>query len=107
MSLAGVTILLLSLVVSTSLLLLVVALVWVMDRYDREPLHTVVAVFNWGAAGAPVLAVLTFGLVERVSSGLGSDASDLLVAGAVMPLIEEAAWKPARSSRDAGQAETK
>ena len=89
MSLAGVTVLLLSLVVSTSLLLLVMALVWFMDRYDREPLHTVVAVFIWGAAGAPVLAVLTFGLVESLWGGPGAGPSDLVVAGVMMPLIEE------------------
>lgn len=43
--------------VSTALLVLVVALVWWLDRYDREPLQLVVGVFVWGAAVAPLLGL--------------------------------------------------
>jgi RsiW-degrading membrane proteinase PrsW (M82 family) len=41
-------------VVSISLLLVVVTLVWWIDRHDREPSGLVVFAFLWGAAVAPV-----------------------------------------------------
>ncbi len=61
-SLGAALILLLSLVVSTAILLAVMALIWFFDRYDREPLHLVAAVFLWGAAVAPTLAIVGFSL---------------------------------------------
>jgi RsiW-degrading membrane proteinase PrsW (M82 family) len=75
-----------ALTVSTVLLVVVVAAVWWFDRYDREPLHLVAAVFLWGAIAAPVLAV-TGG--SALTAGLDLSATSL--AGWVGPLLEEAA----------------
>ena len=75
-----------ALLVSTVLLVAVVAAVWWFDRYDREPLHLVVGVFLWGALAAPVLAV--FGSSALVA-GLGFDPTALVVW--IGPLVEETA----------------
>ena len=45
MSLSTVLVLLAALTVSAAILLIVVALVWWVDRYDREPLSLVAMVF--------------------------------------------------------------
>ena len=66
MSLAGALVVLASLIVSSVVLLLVVALVWYLDRYDREPLHLVAGVFLWGGAVAPALVMITFRGLEAM-----------------------------------------
>jgi RsiW-degrading membrane proteinase PrsW (M82 family) len=91
MSLFGVAVLLISLVVSTSALLLVVAAVWFVDRYDREPLHTVVGVFLWGGAGASLLAVLIVGFLERLLAGAAITPSPYLTGAVIVPAVEELA----------------
>ena len=91
MTLTGALILLASLVVSTALLLTVVAFVWFLDRYDREPIHMVVAVFLWGASAAPTIAVFTLSTLTRVVSDAGVYLSPLAYAGVATPLIEETA----------------
>jgi RsiW-degrading membrane proteinase PrsW (M82 family) len=91
MSLAGALILLSALAVSTALLLIVVALVWFLDRYDREPIHMVAAVFIWGAAAAPILSVFTFYALERLWTGSAQALSPILFSGVATPLVEEAA----------------
>lgn len=75
-----------ALLVSTVLLVSVVAAVWWFDRYDREPVHLVVGVFCWGALAAPVLAV--FG-----SSALagGLDFGPTVMAIWIGPTVEEVA----------------
>ena len=75
-----------ALVLSTVLLAAVVAGVWWFDRYDREPIHLVVAVFLWGSLAAPVLAVAG-GSAVVAGSGLGPMA----VVGWLGPLFEEVA----------------
>lgn len=74
-----------ALLVSTVLLVAVVAAVWWFDRYDREPLHLVVGVFLWGALAAPVFAV--FGS-SALAAGLGFDSISMVIW--VGPFIEEA-----------------
>ena len=92
MSLATALVLLASLVVSGGFLLIVVSLIWWIDRYDREPLHLVVMVFLWGASVAPLLAVTTFGLIDRVMSSFGETATIASISiGFVTPLVEEIA----------------
>ncbi len=91
MSLFGVAVLLISLLVSTSTLLLVVAAVWFIDRYDREPLHTVVGVFLWGGAGASLLSVLIVGFLERLGDGTGLTPSPYVAGAVVVPIVEELA----------------
>ena len=75
-----------ALLVSTLLLVAVVAAVWWFDRYDREPLHLVVGVFLWGALAAPVIAV--FGS-SALAAGSGSDP--IVMAVWIGPLVEEVA----------------
>ena len=70
MSLATALVLLAALTVSAAILLIVVALVWWVDRYDREPLHLVVMVFLWGASAAPLVSVTVFGVFDRLLSGV-------------------------------------
>lgn len=91
MSLAGALILLASLVVSTAILLIVVVLVWYLDRYDREPIHMVAAVFLWGGAVAPTLSVLAFLALDRIWTFSGPPMSSLALTGLATPLVEEAA----------------
>ncbi len=45
----------LALTLSASLLALVVTTMWLVDRYDREPLHVVAGVFIWGAVASTLL----------------------------------------------------
>ncbi|MGD8440314.1 MAG: PrsW family intramembrane metalloprotease [Holophagae bacterium] len=75
-----------ALVLSTGLLVAVVAAVWWFDRYDREPLQLVAGVFAWGALAAPVLAVVC---CSALGPGLGVSMSSL--AGWLGPLVEEIA----------------
>lgn len=90
MSLATVLVLLAALTVSAGILLIVVALVWWIDRYDREPLHLVAMVFLWGASAAPLASVTAFPLIERWLGGIvGSQTNALLGVGMVAPIIEE------------------
>lgn len=90
MSLATALILLAALAVSAAILLVVVALVWWVDRYDREPLHLVAMVFLWGASVAPLASVTVFPLIERVLDG-AEDTQVLawVSIGLVTPMIEE------------------
>lgn len=91
MSLAGALILLASLVVSTAILLTVVVVVWYLDRYDREPLHMVAAVFLWGAAAAPFLSVLIFNSLDRLLHGPAAVVSAFVATAVATPLVEEIA----------------
>jgi len=68
-SLTTVLIALAAVAVSTGLLLIVVGLVWWLDRYDREPLHLVAAVFLWGASVAPTVSVITVAALGRIVEG--------------------------------------
>jgi RsiW-degrading membrane proteinase PrsW (M82 family) len=88
-------VLVLSVTVSTGLLLVVVALVWYLDRYDREPVHLVVGVFLWGAAVAPLLSLVAMTVLERVARPdtvaavvlLGPTVEECLKAAAVLLVV--------------------
>jgi RsiW-degrading membrane proteinase PrsW (M82 family) len=91
-SLSTVLVLLAALTVSAAILLIVVALVWWVDRYDREPLSLVAMVFLWGASAAPMASVIALPLIERLLGGIGETPTiGLLVVGLVTPMIEEMA----------------
>jgi RsiW-degrading membrane proteinase PrsW (M82 family) len=90
-SLGAAFILLVSLVVSTALLLTVMALIWFFDRYDREPLHLVVAVFLWGASVAPTLSIVGFSVVDGLVAAVHASIPDLMVGSLSAPLLEETA----------------
>ena len=90
MSLTTALVLLAALSVSASMLLIVVALVWWIDRYDREPLHLVAMVFLWGASAAPLLSVTAMGMADRVLSRFVEIAPiDVISIGVVTPMVEE------------------
>ncbi len=92
MSLSTVLVLLAALTVSAAILLIVVALVWWVDRYDREPLNLVAMVFLWGASAAPLASVIALPFLERLIGGIeGTPTIGLLVVGFVTPMIEEMA----------------
>jgi RsiW-degrading membrane proteinase PrsW (M82 family) len=80
-------VLLFSLVVSSAFLLLVVLMIWFADRYDREPLHMVAAVFLWGAAVAPTVAILLLSGVGEVWRAVG--VKSLPLDSLSGPLVEE------------------
>ena len=68
------------------------AVVWWMDRYDREPLWLLTLVFMWGAIGGVVLALIG-STVLMLPVGLVASAGIADATGAVViaPLIEEPA----------------
>lgn len=92
MSLATALVLLAALTVSASILLIVVALVWWVDRYDREPLHLVALIFLWGASAAPLLSVTVFHVIDRLLGGIAESTNlSWIGIGLVTPMIEEIA----------------
>jgi RsiW-degrading membrane proteinase PrsW (M82 family) len=91
-SLANALVLLAALAVSAAILLIVVALVWWVDRYDREPLHLVAVVFLWGASAAPLVSVTVFGAIDGLLSGFEETTTFALISvGLVTPIVEELA----------------
>jgi RsiW-degrading membrane proteinase PrsW (M82 family) len=83
-------VLLCALAVSAAVLLIVVALIWWIDRYDREPLHLVAMTFLWGASAAPLMAVTVLPILERSLRGLEESPSMAWIgAGILTPLVEE------------------
>jgi len=77
---------------STCVVLLVVLLVWWLDRYEREPMGLVAAAFLWGAVASPLLSLAGELPVQQLlfhfrGPFLGSVAGAVLVA----PFFEEAA----------------
>jgi len=77
-------------VVSTGLLLIVVALVWWLDRYDREPLHLVAAVFLWGASVAPTVSFTAVAAIDRfVQGSIPAESLGLIGISFFSPFVEE------------------
>ena len=92
MSVATFLVLLAALILSSFILVGVVAAVWWFDRYDREPLHLVAMEFLWGATVAPLISVMVF----TFFAGLGGDVApqgnlSLIGISAFGPLVEELA----------------
>ncbi len=85
-----VLVLLVALAVSAAILLVVVALVWWVDRYDREPIHLVAMVFLWGASAAPLTVILAYPIIVRLLRTIEVSAdSGLIGLGLVTPFLEE------------------
>jgi RsiW-degrading membrane proteinase PrsW (M82 family) len=78
--------LLLALLVSSVVLSGIVWTVWWLDRYDREPVHLMLAAFAWGAVAAPLICVAVGPVLGRLS---GDRLTSVVVL--VAPLMEEAA----------------
>ena len=71
--------------------LLYVAVVWWLDRYEKEPIWLASVAFLWGAVPAVIIAfVLEYALGAPMAGG-GGLLGDLLEAGLAAPIIEECA----------------
>jgi len=76
--------------VSTGLLFIVVALVWWLDRYDREPLHLVAAVFLWGALVSPTVSFIAVAAIDRfVQGSIPTESLGLIGISFFSPFVEE------------------
>ncbi|MEO0604727.1 MAG: PrsW family glutamic-type intramembrane protease, partial [Myxococcota bacterium] len=74
------------------------AVVWWLDRYDREPVWLLVLTFAWGAVPAVFLAIPASMVLEQVFVGVGmasglDPAVTASITGPVLvaPLVEEPA----------------
>jgi len=67
--------------------------IWLLDRYDREPVWLVALNFIWGAVGAIVIGFLASQFFERSFSGVVFSAENKNFVGSILtaPLIEEIA----------------
>lgn len=76
------------------------ALVWWLDRYDREPVWLIAAVFTWGAVGAIALALPASLAVHRVMAValLWFDAPAVWLEQAVPVLVSPLAEEPAKAA---------
>jgi len=89
-SLVSLLILLAALMASTVILLLVLAAIWWFDRYDREPLHIVAAVFGWGALIAPPVAITALSVFgSALASSAPSDTLLFIWMMGAAPVVEE------------------
>ncbi len=71
-------------------MLLFVAFVWWMDRYDREPIWLVACTFLWGAVGGVVLAIVGSSICIVILSFLFDPATTSVLSPIVVaPIIEE------------------
>lgn len=72
--------------------LVIVALIWWSDRYEREPWWLLLVTFLWGAAPAILLSVAAELLLEHpLLPYVPGLSSDLLRVGLIAPVVEEIA----------------
>lgn len=82
---------LLYLLLSGALSSLWLALVWLADRYEREPIHILALAVFWGAAPAVVVSCILQATVSAPVSALaGGDVAHVVGAVFVAPVTEEA-----------------
>lgn len=69
------------------------AAIWLLDRYDREPVWLVALNFSWGAFGAIVIGMLGSQFFERSFGGMifNSENKNFLSAILTAPFVEEIA----------------
>jgi len=67
--------------------------IWLLDRYDREPVWLVALNFSWGAFGAIIIGLLGSQFFERSFSGVifNAENKDFFSAILTAPFIEEIA----------------
>jgi protease PrsW len=64
--------------------------IWWMDRYLRQPLWMVIAVFLWGAVGAIVLGIFGSQVLEMpMARVFGNEATNAIGAVFIAPFVEE------------------
>lgn len=82
---------LLSLFVAVVTMVTYLAIIWWMDRYDREPIGLLLLNFLWGGLGAIVLA-LTYSVIFQAGiNALFRNAMPVEISGAIItaPIVEE------------------
>ncbi len=77
---------LLSLVFAALPMITFLWIIWLIDRYDREPIWLVALNFGWGATGA---ILLSLSVVWGVASGIGAGTETVTIV--FSPIFEEAA----------------
>ncbi len=82
----------LSAVFAIAPILVLLWLVWWLDRYDREPIWLVVAVFCWGAVGGTGLSLFgATAMITPLQSTLSPERLADLTVVLIAPLVEEPA----------------
>ncbi|MFT4623569.1 MAG: RsiW-degrading membrane proteinase PrsW (M82 family) [Myxococcota bacterium] len=86
-------------------MLLFLAIVWWLDRYDREPVWLLVSTFAWGALGAVPLAIVVGAIAEAIAQAAAQALDATLVvdlspwAAAMSPtLIAPMVEEPAKAA---------
>lgn len=71
--------------------LVYVALVWWLDRYEKEPVRLLVTAFLWGALPAALLAVVLELILDLPVAALGGESlvANLITSSVTAPLVEE------------------
>jgi len=71
-------------------MVVMLATIWWLDRYDREPVWLVALTFLWGAVGAIALSLITGGIgVFALEMTMGSGAAETMSPILIAPLTEE------------------
>jgi RsiW-degrading membrane proteinase PrsW (M82 family) len=65
------------------------ALIWWVDRHEKEPFHLLAVTFLWGAVPAAVLAVVLDVAIDLPLQALGDAATEWRSAHLLAPIIEE------------------
>jgi RsiW-degrading membrane proteinase PrsW (M82 family) len=65
------------------------AILYLADRYEKEPFRLIAAAFYWGAWPAVLIAIVTQVFLKLPADILGPDAIEAVRAGLIAPLIEE------------------
>jgi RsiW-degrading membrane proteinase PrsW (M82 family) len=80
---------LLAAVTATLPTLAYLALIWWVDRHEKEPFHLLAVTFLWGAVPAAVLAVVLDVMIDLPLQALGDAAAEWRSAHLLAPVIEE------------------
>jgi len=82
----------LTVVLAAGVLVLVVAALWWLDRYDREPVRWLAFAFAWGALASPLLAVVSEGAATGILHAVhGRYLGGVLAVVTFGPFLEELA----------------
>ncbi|MFT6144464.1 MAG: RsiW-degrading membrane proteinase PrsW (M82 family) [Myxococcota bacterium] len=79
----------LSVVASVAPMGLFIAVIWWLDRYDREPIWLMALTFLWGAVGSITVALMVSGVATIAVLVVAPASADLIGAAVIAPLVEE------------------
>ena len=68
-----------------------IALIWFLDRYDREPVWLMALTFLWGAVGAVLISIVVSGLFTIPIALIAPESQMALGTAIIAPLVEEPA----------------